>query len=116
MQPPICASHCSGKLFAPIPEHEVPQRESRKGSFLPLFTIGARRHGNGPKLRFTKYRQKVTILDWNGAAPMGIAMCRTQVFGRAERLTGCQRARWEARPQNRLSGLQGGAAVPSRFG
>jgi hypothetical protein len=79
MQPPVCASHCNGKFFSPIPEHGIPQRRPRQEAFPALFTISLRDCGNGPELRFTKNRQKVTILEWNGAALASIAMTRMRV-------------------------------------
>jgi hypothetical protein len=124
VQPPVRASHCNGKLFLGIPEHAISQPEPRPGPLPALFTLSGGGSGNGHKLGFTKNRQKVTILEWHGAAAASIAMSRMRVPSRLERAAKRVRARPEAPRKLRAhTGLQkemsGGAirtARSDRFG
>jgi hypothetical protein len=111
MQAAVQASHCNGKLFLPTPEHSVPRHRPWGRTAPARFSIGGAHTANGPKLRFTKSRQKVTILEWNGAVRMGIAMSRAPISGPAQPPAGRERMR-----QRSVSSGLPGVARSSRLG
>ena len=96
----------NGKVFLPIPKQEI---------------LPPRHRTRGPKLRFTKNRQKVTILEWNGAALVSIALSWMRNFGAAEesarRMKATAKSPGKCAPKKGPSEFPGGMIAQSgRFG